>query len=185
MDSSGSSKSRKGLRKLMDKLTVSRSLSRSRSPSQQSESDPKILTSSSEVAQDTQLTSIVGLVTLPIDFLTVGFQVTGPSTGSIRTGFEAPTVVEPTYENNPSTRLDIRNDSKSHRASASETSVSVFNPSEAGEPARSAAWDTLRTSLRFLYESSDILPALSSAVGVLLSCVDGLEVSYLVRRCLP
>ncbi|CUA74811.1 hypothetical protein RSOLAG22IIIB_11507 [Rhizoctonia solani] len=150
MDSSKDSKPRKGFRKLMDKLSVSRSRSRSHSPSQSfHQPNTKTLAPLARLSEHTRATGNVD-----------------PSIGSSSVGLQVPIVVGPIGEDTTSSQQNTEHSRKAG---------TPFYPSKEDKSAKSVAWNTLRTSLRFLYESSGVFPALSSAVRVLLSCIDGIE----------
>ncbi|CAE6423483.1 unnamed protein product [Rhizoctonia solani] len=151
MDPPSASKPRKGLRKLMDRLTVSRSRSRSRSPSHPSQPDPKTLTPSAGLGENS------------------GSNANATSSATL----QVPAVAELIDDSNRLTQRDTRRDERSAGADVPTIMVPTISRPSSENP-RSITWNTLRTSLRLLHLSS-ILPALSSAVEVLLSCVDGLE----------
>ncbi|KEP49861.1 vegetative incompatibility protein HET-E-1 [Rhizoctonia solani 123E] len=140
MDSSKSSKPPKGIRKLMNRLGVSQSRSRSRSPLMVSQTDPR---------PDEEVGS-----------------------ASIGAGLGVTTLTEPAIENALLAQQSTKREVESHRANVSEAPASS---SKSDKRPESIAWTALRTSLQYLHDSSSAVPTLSSAVGILLSCIDGLE----------
>ncbi|CAE6429974.1 unnamed protein product [Rhizoctonia solani] len=84
-------------------------------------------------------------------------------------------VVEPVDEDLAVIRRDTNPDNGPLSTDVLDSSLSPSNTPETDRRAGSVAWTALRTSLRLLHVSSSLFPILSSAVGVLISCVDGLE----------
>ncbi|CUA70984.1 Cell wall alpha-1,3-glucan synthase mok12 [Schizosaccharomyces pombe 972h-] [Rhizoctonia solani] len=162
MDSSGSSKPRKGLRKLMDKLSVSRSRSRSRSPSQSSQAGPGTLSQPIERTEGNESSPHVS--NLPTGAI-----------GTTGARLNIPIVVEPGAEGTASSKETLGNEKTLPQTNETENTAKSRVLSGTDKPANRSAWKTLRTSLHFLHETSDIFPPLSSAVGILLLCIDGLE----------
>ncbi|CUA71943.1 Brefeldin A-inhibited guanine nucleotide-exchange protein 2 [Rhizoctonia solani] len=162
MDSSGSSKPRKGLRKLMDKLSVSRSRSRSRSPSQSSQVGPGTLTQPIERTEAIESSSHVS--SLPTGAI-----------GTTGARLNIPIIVEPAGEGTASSKETLGNEKMLPQTNKTENTAKSRVLPGTDKPANRSAWETLRTSLHFLHETSGVFPPLSSAVGILLSCIDGLE----------
>ncbi|CUA67201.1 hypothetical protein RSOLAG22IIIB_07263 [Rhizoctonia solani] len=164
MDSAGSSKPRKGFRKLMYKLSVLRSRSRSRSPSQSSQVGPGTLTQPIERTEAIEPSSRVS--NLPTSAI-----------GTTGARLNIPIVVEPGGEGTAPSNQTLGNEKMLSQTNEIEKTAKSRVPSGTEKPANRLAWKTLRTSLQFLHETSGVFPPLSLAVGVLLLCIDGLEAS--------
>ncbi|KEP45956.1 putative vegetative incompatibility protein HET-E-1 [Rhizoctonia solani 123E] len=82
------------------------------------------------------------------------------------------TLTEPVDESALLAQQSTEHAVESHRANVSEAPTSS---SKSDKRTNGMAWTALRTSLQYLHDSSSAVPMLSSAVGILLSCIDGLE----------
>ncbi|KAH7317534.1 hypothetical protein B0J17DRAFT_724376 [Rhizoctonia solani] len=179
--SSKNSKLRKGVRHLMDKLSVSsQSRSRSQSPSQSSHQlDAPALSPASTQNGGSELASRVSLAIPSAEVPITNPQTITPpialGSRSIVAGLNVPIVLEQNINDGVSTQSGTKGNIRTTGDSESGPTAIPAITAKSERRGGSEAWVKLRISLRLLHDSSSAFPPFLSAFGVLLSCIDGLE----------